>query len=110
MLVFIEPTARLTMSNCLGSDEGSIFSILLLMTWMFFSPNFPVAFSKNADFFVLLSTNITVFSGFAIAIGMPGNPPPLPKSTRHLCNFEDMASESWMCSFRKVVWLLDIRL
>ena len=40
-----------------------------------------MVFNKKEAFFELHSTKITSFSGPFIAIGIPGRPPPLPRST-----------------------------
>ena len=44
------------------------------------------------------------------ATGMPGKPPPLPRSITFLVTCSTMVSEASMWSFKREVWLLAIRL
>ena len=96
MINSVEPTALQTMSN----DSGRVFifncSILWFITHVLFSLKREVVFNKNDDFLVLLSTRKNSLSGLVIARGMPGRPPPLPKSNMFLFNEEEINKESAM--------------
>ena len=91
-------------------EPKSTSSILECRTLTFVRLSLFVTFNKKEDFFELLSTKITFFCGAFIAIGMPGKPPPLPRSTKTPPRCSNTDKESSMWSFILFVWFLDMRL
>ena len=74
------PKALVIMSKGLGSSSGWSSSELLFITIVFFNPSLFVLFNKKAALPLFLSIKNIFFLGLAMAMGIPGKPPPLPKS------------------------------
>ena len=100
----------MTISRGLGKLSELSFLASWFTTWMFSSSNWFVVLSKKAALLCFLSTKNIFFLGFVIAMGIPGKPPPLPKSMTFLPRRCAMERESSICSFMFVVWLFEIRL
>ena len=105
-----EPNAQVTISSGLGKLSGPSFLESWFITWVFSSPNWVVALSKKAALLCFLSTKNIFFSGQVIAIGIPGKPPPLPRSMIFLPRRCAMERESSMCPFMFEVWLFEMML
>ena len=59
---------------------------------------------------MLLSTKKNFLSGLDIARGIPGRPPPLPRSITFSPKKGEIERESLMCSSRFVAWFFETRL
>ena len=90
----VVPTALQTMSKTSGRSLGSRFSSLSFIVVVLDRSRRDIVLSKKADFFELLSTRKNYLSGFVIASGRPGRPPPLPKSTTLLLMCGAITKES----------------
>ena len=105
-----EPNAQVTISSGLGKLSELSFLESWFTTRILSSPNWVAVLSKKAALLCFLSTKNIFFLGFVIAMGIPGKPPPLPKSMTFLPRRCAMERESSICSFMLVVWLFEIRL
>ena len=105
-----EPKALVIISKGIGKLPLSNLLESLFITFVFLSPSWLVVLSRKAALFCFLSIKKTCLSGQAIAIGIPGKPPPLPRSKTFLPKRVVTERESSMCSFMFVVWLLATRL